>query len=49
METEDPKCRPTVVTGCIGMPSFTENVPPDQAKMSQADAETIADFLLELK
>ena len=49
METENTKCRPTTTVGCIGMPSFTENVPQDQPKMSQANAETIADFLLEQK
>jgi cytochrome c oxidase subunit 2 len=49
MQTENTKCRPTTTVGCIGMPSFTENVPQGFPKMSQADAETIADFLLEQK
>ena len=49
MQTEDPKCRPSPVVGCVGMPSFTENVPKGQPKMSRADAEQIADFLLEQK
>ncbi len=49
MQTENPKCRPSPVEGCVGMPSFTENVPKGQPKMSRADAEQIADFLLEQK
>ena len=51
MQTEDTKCRPSLVEGCVGMPSFIENVPkdPPQPKMSRADAEEIADFLLEQK
>jgi cytochrome c oxidase subunit 2 len=49
METEDTKCRPSLVAGCIGMPSFTENVPQGQPKMTRANAEAIADFLLEQK
>jgi cytochrome c oxidase subunit II len=49
MQTEDPKCRPSPVEGCVGMPSFTENVPKGESKMSRADAEQIADFLLEQK
>ena len=49
MQTEDPKCRPSAVLGCVGMPSFIENVPQGEPKMSQADAEQIADFLLEQK
>jgi cytochrome c oxidase subunit II len=52
MQTEDPKCRPSAVAGCVGMPSFIENVPTapnKQPKMSQSDAEQIADFLLEQK
>ena len=46
MQTEDPKCRPSVVEGCVGMPSFTENVGKNP-KMTHAEAEQIADFLLE--
>ncbi|MEX1009197.1 MAG: cytochrome c oxidase subunit II [Acidimicrobiia bacterium] len=49
MQTESDKCRPSPVNGCIGMPSFIENVPLGQPKMSRADAEQIADFLLEQK
>jgi hypothetical protein len=51
MQTENPKCRPSPALGCVGMPSFTENVPkdPPQPKMSRADADQIADFLLEQK
>lgn len=42
-------CREPTATpglGCIGMPSFTKNTPKGQPVMSQADAETIADYLL---
>jgi cytochrome c oxidase subunit 2 len=49
MQTEESKCRPAPVLGCVGMPSFIENVPKGQPKMSQADAQEIADFLLEQK
>jgi cytochrome c oxidase subunit 2 len=49
MQTESTKCRPTGATGCVGMPSFTENVPKGQPKMTRAEAEQIADFLLEQK
>ena len=34
---------------CVGMPSFIENTPPGQKSMTQAQAEDIADFLLEQK
>jgi hypothetical protein len=30
------------------MPSFTENTPEGQPTMTQAEAETLADYLLEL-
>jgi cytochrome c oxidase subunit 2 len=33
---------------CVGMPSFTENTPEGQPTMTQAEAETLADYLLEL-
>jgi cytochrome c oxidase subunit 2 len=46
METEDPKCRPAPQEGCVGMPSFTENA-GDEPVMTRAEAEQIADFLLE--
>lgn len=49
MQTESDKCRPNPVNGCIGMPSFINNVPKGEPKMSRADAEQIADFLLEQK
>jgi cytochrome c oxidase subunit 2 len=49
MQTEDPKCRPAPLEGCVGMPSFTENVPNGQPTMTRAEAEQIADFLLEQK
>jgi cytochrome c oxidase subunit 2 len=48
METEDPKCRPAPQEGCVGMPSFTENA-GDEPVMTRAEAEQIADFLLEQK
>lgn len=34
---------------CVGMPSFTQNTPPGQPVMTQAEAEQIADYLLQLK
>ena len=43
------KCRdPGVVPGdgCIGMPSFTKNTPKGLPVMTDADANTIADYLL---
>jgi cytochrome c oxidase subunit 2 len=49
MQTENPKCRPSPVEGCVGMPSFTENTPPGQPVMTKAEAEQIADYLLQLK
>ena len=49
METEHTKCRPAPQEGCVGMPSFTENVPAGQPAMTHAEAEQIADFLLEQK
>src|SRR5262249_3317900 len=49
MQTENPKCRPAPQTGCVGMPSFTENVAAGLPTMTRAEAEQIADFLLEQK
>jgi cytochrome c oxidase subunit 2 len=34
---------------CVGMPSFIENTPPGMKSMTRAQAEDIADFLLEQK
>jgi cytochrome c oxidase subunit 2 len=34
---------------CVGMPSFTENTPKGLPSMTHAQAEQIADYLLELK
>jgi cytochrome c oxidase subunit 2 len=48
METEDPKCRPAPQEGCVGMPSFTENA-GNNPVMTRAEAEQMADFLLEQK
>ena len=48
MESEG--CRLPVGQGvCTGMPSFTKNTPKGQPTMTRAEAEQIADFLLELK
>jgi cytochrome c oxidase subunit 2 len=44
-------CRLPVTSGkpCVGMPSFTENTPAGLPVMTHAEAETLADYLLELK
>lgn len=34
---------------CVGMPSFTTNTPQGEPTMTRAEAETIADYLLELE
>jgi cytochrome c oxidase subunit 2 len=47
MQSED--CRLPPPATCVGMPSFTENTPPGYPVMTKAEAETIADYLLELK
>jgi cytochrome c oxidase subunit II len=49
MQTKDPKCRPAPTEGCVGMPSFTENVAKGLPTMTRAQAGEIADFLLEQK
>lgn len=33
---------------CVGMPSFVKNTPPGEPTMTRAEAEAIADYLLEL-
>ena len=48
MQTEEVKCRPAPQEGCVGMPSFTENA-GNNPVMTRAEAEQIADFLLEHK
>lgn len=47
MQSED--CRLPPPATCVGMPSFTENTPKGQPTMTRAQAETLADYLLELK
>jgi cytochrome c oxidase subunit 2 len=43
-------CRYPVGEGiCVGMPSFIENTPPGMKTMTQAQADEIADWLLEQK
>jgi cytochrome c oxidase subunit 2 len=39
-------CRVSTQTGCVGMPSFTENTPKGQPTMTQQDADTIVTYLL---
>jgi cytochrome c oxidase subunit II len=49
MESEDCRKPPSPFENtCVGMPSFTENTPEGQPTMTQAEAETLADYLLEL-
>jgi cytochrome c oxidase subunit 2 len=48
MQTEEVKCRPAPQEGCVGMPSFTQNA-GENPVMTRAEAEQIADFLLEQK
>lgn len=45
---ESQQCREPQPTTCVGMPSFTENTPPGLPVMTRAEAETIADYLLQL-
>jgi len=47
MQSED--CRLPPPATCVGMPSFTEDTPPGYPVMTKAEAETLADYLLELK
>ena len=47
MQSQD--CLPIGNGGtCVGMPSFTENLPKSQPAMTKAEAGEIADYLLEL-
>ena len=49
MESEECRLPPSPFEHtCVGMPSFTENTPAGQPTMTKAEAETIADYLLEL-
>ena len=46
MESQD--CRLPAGDGiCVGMPSFITNTPPNMPEMTQSEAETLADWLLE--
>jgi cytochrome c oxidase subunit 2 len=47
MQSKD--CRLPPPATCVGMPSFTENTPPGQPTMTRQQAETLADYLLQLK
>jgi cytochrome c oxidase subunit II len=47
MQSKD--CRLPPPATCVGMPSFTENTPPGQPTMTHQQAETLADYLLQLK
>ncbi|MEX2256270.1 MAG: cytochrome c oxidase subunit II [Acidimicrobiia bacterium] len=48
MESEE--CRLPPPATCVGMPSFTRDTPPgNYPVMTRAEAETLADYLLELK
>jgi cytochrome c oxidase subunit 2 len=49
MESEECRLPPSPFEHtCVGMPSFTENTPEGQPSMTKAEAETLADYLLEL-
>lgn len=47
MQSKD--CRKPPPATCVGMPSFTKNTPKGESTMTQADAETIVDYLLGAK
>ncbi len=49
MSSQDCRLPPSPSNICVGMPSFTENTPKGQQSMTQAQAEDIANFLLEQK
>jgi cytochrome c oxidase subunit 2 len=49
MSSQDCRLPPAAANICVGMPSFTENTPKGQATMTHAQAEQIANFLLELQ
>lgn len=49
MESEDCRLPPSPFENtCVGMPSFTENTPEGQPSMTKAEAESLADYLLQL-
>jgi len=47
MSSQDCRLPPAPGNICVGMPSFSQNTPKGQATMTRAQAEQIADFLLE--
>jgi cytochrome c oxidase subunit II len=49
MQSEYCRLPPAPDQPCVGMPSFTQNTPPGQPTMTHQEAETIADYLLQLK
>lgn len=48
MESEECRLPPGPGVICVGMPSFVEHTPAGQPTMTRAQAEEIADFLLQL-
>jgi cytochrome c oxidase subunit 2 len=49
MESEECRLPPSPFANtCVGMPSFTQDTPEGQPTMTQSEAETLADYLLEL-
>jgi len=49
MESEECRLPPSPFEHtCVGMPSFTKDTPEGQPTMTRAEAETLADYLLEL-
>jgi cytochrome c oxidase subunit II len=49
MSSQDCRLPPSPSNICVGMPSFTENTPKGLPTMTKAQAQQIADFLLEQK
>jgi len=48
MESEECRLPPGPGVTCVGMPSFVKNTPPGQPTMTRAEAEELADYLLQL-
>ncbi len=48
MESKDCRLPPGPGVVCVGMPSFVENTPAGQPTMTRAEAEELADYLLQL-
>lgn len=48
MESKDCRKPPSPDVICVGMPSFVENTPAGQPTMTRAEAEELADYLLQL-